>query len=62
MRIYFAGNITEMREREYSNILAQRLFSYFYHGDQKEFNKEFIFKIKQYENLSRDMDARNISR
>lgn len=47
MLIYFAGNITEQREREYNSLLLRRLFSYYYHGDQKEFNEEFQFKINE---------------
>lgn len=50
MKIYFAGNITVPREREYNNLLLQRLFTFYYHGKNKEFNDEFKFKIN--ENLS----------
>lgn len=45
MKLYFAGNITPVREREYRYLLSNRLFSYYYHGEQKEFEAEFIFKI-----------------
>lgn len=50
MKIYFAGNITVMREREYVKLLNSRLFSYYYHGEQKEFQDEFQFKIKDNKN------------
>lgn len=50
MKIYFAGNITVMREREYQKLLSSRLFSYYYHGEQKEFHDEFQFKIKDNKN------------
>jgi len=46
MKIYFAGNITVTREREYNFLLTKRLFSYYYHGNKKEFNEEFAFKIE----------------
>jgi hypothetical protein len=47
MRIYFAGNITVPREE----ILLKRgghkrLFSYHYHGIDKEFYDEFKYRLK----------------
>jgi hypothetical protein len=50
MIIYFAGNITVQREREFDYLLSQRLFSYHYHGNDREFNEEFRWKIN--DNLS----------
>ena len=45
MKIYFAGNITVERERILLRREVDRLFSFYYHGEGKEFEKEFKFRI-----------------
>jgi len=46
MKIYFAGNVTNPREKKLIRYKVNRLFSYYYHGDNKEFNDEFKLRIK----------------
>jgi hypothetical protein len=44
MKIYFAGNIGPPREGEYKNLLTKRLFSFYNHGPNGRFNKEYKVK------------------
>ena len=46
MKIYFAGSVTNPREKKLIRYKVNRLFSYYYHGDNKEFNDEFKLRIK----------------
>ncbi|KKL99263.1 hypothetical protein LCGC14_1816190, partial [marine sediment metagenome] len=45
MKIYFAGNVTPKRERILLKFEVHRLFSYHYHGTDKEFFDEFEYKL-----------------
>ena len=46
MIIYFAGNVTPLREKLLISLQTNRLFSYYYHGNNKEFYDEFAYRIK----------------
>lgn len=46
MKIYFAGNITPPREKILIKNGGHRLFSFYYHGKDKEFYKEFLLRIE----------------
>ena len=46
MKIFLAGNVTIQRERVLIRLKADRLYSYYYHGDDKEFNDEYQYRIK----------------
>jgi len=43
MKIYLAGNVTVEREKTLIKFKNNRLFSYFYHGENKEFTDEFVY-------------------
>lgn len=45
VKIYMAGNITEVREKVYYEIMPNRLFTYYYHGEEKEFSAEFLWRV-----------------
>lgn len=47
MKIYFAGNVTPKRERILLKFEVHRLFSYHYHGTDKEFFDEFELRINE---------------
>ncbi len=45
MIIYFAGNVTPPREETLIKYQTDRLFSFFYHGEQGEFFDEFKLRM-----------------
>lgn len=54
MKIYFAGNVTVPRERVLIKRRAHRLYSFFYHGKNREFYEEFKYRIiNHHENIFR---------
>lgn len=47
MKVYLAGNISLERERVLIEHSTNRLFTFYYHGKNKEFNKEFTYRLDQ---------------
>lgn len=45
MIIYLAGNITPLREQMMLKYKANRLFSFYFHGENKEFYDEFLLRM-----------------
>ena len=53
MILYFAGNITDKREKLFMKLIANRLYSYYHHRPEGSFNAEFKLRLKYISKLKK---------